>query len=51
MLKVNNKNTRTTSLKLKVLEFTIKTLEHDVNFEQINAGWAHSVKAIDHVEF
>ena len=36
---------------VKVLEFTIKTLEHDVNFEQINAGWAHSAKTFDQVEF
>ena len=38
MFKVNSKNTRTKSLKFKVLEFKIKTPEHDVNFEQINAG-------------
>ena len=34
-----------------ILNFTIRTPEHDVNFDQINAGWAHSVRAIDRVKF
>ena len=37
MLKVNNKNSKTTSLTLSCV--FIVNFEHIVNFEQVDAGW------------